>query len=193
MFKILIPILGIIIAVGLFFTYIQPTFSEVRMIQDETAQYAEATEKATELQQRITQLKAQQERISQEDRARLETLLPNVLDEVTLLIDINTLASAHNLILSDIDVGNTEGVDTAVVEQQGATPATADPLREQYVPLDIGFSVAGSYADFRNFLKELERSLVLTEVTQIQFTESEGDLTRFDIVVRFYSLNSPAS
>jgi Tfp pilus assembly protein PilO len=66
-------------------------------------------------------------------------------------------------------------------------------LQGQYATLDITFSVSGTYSDFKMFLADIERSLVLMEVTKITFTKSEGDTMRFVMGVRLYSLNPPVS
>ena len=213
MFKALTPLIGIIIAVGLFFSYVQPTFRDVKTIQDETAEYAQATERASELMQRINGLKAQQGGILPVDLERLEALIPDRIDEVSALIDIDALTVAHHLMLGDIEVGEqgqTESSAGAGVAggQPGATApgamATADAdgfafmqagesLESQYSTLDIGFSVTGTYDDFRMFLSDIERSLVLMEVTGVTFAASEGDAIPFTMKVRLYSLNAPAS
>lgn len=226
MFKALTPIIGIIVAVGLFFTYVKPTFEEVKKIQDETAEYAKAVEKASELQRRIAELKAQQNSISIANLERLEALLPDRVDEVSVLIDLFALATAHRLTLGDIKVGDSDSsgasgktagqraptagpvavapapMPTALATPMGGPGAVAGmPLQmdpgiapdSQYATLDIGFSVTGTYDDFRSFLADLERSLVLMEVTTIDFEESEGDATEFSVTVRLYSLTPPTS
>lgn len=215
MFKALTPIISIIVAVGLFFTYIRPTFQDVKAIQDETAEYAQAVEKASELKRRIAELKAQQSAIPLADLERLEALLPDRVDEVAALIDVDALAARHNLILGDIKVVDQKGTDSKgsqatqpgpITPAPGAMPGLAGAsgaatpqdaeggaIRGQYATLDIGFSVTGAYNDFRLFLEEIEQSLVLMEVTKITFTESEGDAMVFTVGIRLYSLNSLGS
>ena len=204
MFKALTPLIGIAIAIGLFFVYIRPTFQEIKSIQDETAEYAQATEKAAELQGRISEPKNKQTAIPLTNIERLEALVPNHIDEVAVLIDLNTLAVAHRLTLADIKVA-----------QQSATTAGSQQTQEQGIPdvpvaasagqdtvgkattgdyhtLDMSFSVSGTYTDFRMFLQDIERSLVLMDVTKISFLRTEGGSTlSFKVGVRLYAINSP--
>ena len=229
MFKPLTPIIGIIVAVGLFFTYVRPTFEEVRDIQDETTEYAQAVDKASELQRRIDELKAQQSSISLSSLERLEALLPDRIDEVSTLIDLSMLAKNHRLTFGDINIGGEDkssqkkttkntGTQTTMSGGSASAPASVGPsaaampgvpttgsvfmgtadmpvesLESQYSTLTIGFSVTGTYDDFRAFLADVERSLVLMEVTDISFSASEGDTIPFSVTVRLYSLNSPTS
>lgn len=213
MSKTLTPLIGTIVAVGLFFSYIQPTFEDIRGIQDEAAQYAQAVEKASELQQRINELKQRQSSISLADLERLEALLPGRVDEVAVLIDLDAIASSHNLTLGDVEVGDREKNEADGQNAQNQPSIVAAPnqmigssddeaptglepsetVTSQYATLDISFSVVGTYNDFRMFLRDIERSLVLMEVTKITFTESEGDAVPFAVTVRLYSLNPPTS
>ncbi len=199
MFKALTPIIGIIIAVGLFFTYIQPTFTEVKAIQDETAQYAEAITKATELQGRINKLKQEQQSISPANLERLEAMLPNRVDEVAVLGDMDALAASHHLVLADIKVGTQKKDEGAQqpgsapgVPANGDTPTAEVPIQGQYITLDIDFSVKGSYDDFRAFLQDVERSLVFMEIHKISFTQSssnsESNSGSFTMSIRLFSL-----
>lgn len=219
MFKALTPIIGIVIAVGLFFTYVRPSFEDVKGIQDETAEYAQAVEKASELQQRISELKQRQSSISLANLERLEALLPDRVDEVAILLDVDALATLHHLTFGDIKVEEKESAETEPPDAPSElvtadmpspeenlfgdeTALGTDPngvLRSQYSTLDISFSVAGAYSDFRLFLQDIERSLVLMEVTRIVFITSEGNdaaennAPSFTVRVRLYSLNPPTS
>jgi hypothetical protein len=218
MFKALTPIVGIIVAVGLFFTYIQPTFKDVKGIQDETGEYAQAIEQASALQKRIRELTDQKTSIPIANLERLQALLPDRVNEVSALIDLDALATLHHLKLGDIAVGgnqDTKKTGANTQKQPTAAPSVGMPggaaapdtmmgaltnggfgavdkntlIRDQYTGLDIGFSVSGSYNDFRMFLADIERSLVLMEVTKITFGKSEGDTTPFMMGIRLYSLN----
>ncbi len=216
MFKALTPLIGIIIAIGLFVTYVRPTFADIRGVQDETAQYEQAIEKASELQSRINELKQKQSSISLAHLERLEALLPNRIDEVSVLIDLDMLARNHGLVFGDIAVGDqlkNEGTSSKTPDPTDPSSSVAVPgtptapgdstvmpgiapessLSSQYTTLEVTFSVTGSYDDFRAFLKDIEYSLVLMEVVEIKFAESEGDAVPFSMTVRLYSLNAPSS
>lgn len=196
MFKVLAPIIGIIISVGLFFTYVQPTLDEVKAIQVEAAEYDEALTRASELRQRIAELNQRQSAISLAELERLEAFLPDRIDEVSVLIDIDALASARGLALSDIEVSDppVEVQDQAIDPFDpsfGMDALGEGDIRSQYDVLDVGFSVTGTYEGFREFLTDLERSLVLMEVVEIAFTTTEEPLTVFNMKVRLYSLKQP--
>jgi len=205
MFRALIPIVGILIAVGLFFTYVQPTYREVQAVRAETAQYAEAITHALELQRRVSELKTRQNSISLADLERLEALLPDEIDEVAFLVDLNALVGKHTLGLGDILVVDSEDVEStnaprsrrgSTEEEEVLQPAEGGvdtAARGKYRTLDVHFAVVGTYQDFRTFLSDLERSLVLMDVTDISFGQDDAAETTYSVSVRLYSLNAPTS
>lgn len=190
MIKTLTPIIAIVIAIALFFVYVQPTFTSVRVIEDETHQYEEAIASAERLQARVSELSQAQNTIPVSDLQRLEAMVPNSLDEVLLLIDLSALAQEHNLFLGEIqvDAEGAEGEDP-FAEAQPA-PQNGAVEGEAYESMDLGFSVVGTYEDFRAFVRAVEESLVLMEVVEISFSQSDGDLLTFDMVIRTYALNN---
>lgn len=193
MFHLFLPIAGIVIALALFFVYVQPTFQEVKLIEAETAQYREAVGHAAELERRINELKSRQSSIALSDLERLEAFLPDRVDDVALLMDLSALASEHGLTFGNLNEAQ-DGADLPAEdpEEFGAFDDEASAAKP-YTPHDVTFAVSGSYAGFRSFLADLERSLMLAEVMSITFTESEGDALSFNMRVRFYSLKQPGT
>lgn len=194
MFKALIPIIAVIGAVGLFFTYVQPTFSDIRVAQVEVEQYSEAVGQAEQLRTRIDELKMRMDSLTSEDLERLEALVPDVVDEVSLFVDIDALAQAHGIVLQNIKVGKFElSVDEeheeALAFLAGSDPHALSSQDNSYESLDIGFQISGTYESFRAFLSDLERSLSLMDVMKVHFTVLEGDITEFELVIRVYSLS----
>jgi len=195
MFQFLFPAAGVIIAVGLFFAYVQPTFNEAKLIEAEAAQYEEAVLRASELQQRVNELKSRQSNIPVADLERLEAFLPTSFDEVTTLLDLSVLADQHNLTFSNSESDRSgasvpvEDPDESALDGSGEL-SSQQRIRSQYEANDVVFSVSGSYEDFKSFLADIERSLRFSEVMSIGFEEPEGDLLSFALRVRFYSLDS---
>lgn len=195
MFRTLTPIIAILIGIGLLTTYVRPTFEAVGALQDETEDYAQAIDRADALRTRINELVAKQNAFSSVDLERLEAFLPDRVDEVSLMLDLDALATQHRLAFGNISVKNNVSVEE--VTEARAIADDIDPAAPQqeravssgaaYVPMDISFTVTGTYQDFRSYLRELERSLLLMDVVRISFAESDGDLTDYNLTVRAYS------
>ena len=205
MFKTLIPIVGILVAVGIFFTYVEPTFREIQTIQAEADEYAEAAEHAVALQRRIAELKTERDAIRLSDLERLEALVPDRIDEVAFLVDLDALADEHNLSIRDVQVGGDAPVNSrasratrddsddeeeeiALSPEEGGVEAG---VRNQYSTLDIFFSVNGSYESLRALLADCEESLTLLDIIKIEFIRPQEGPDLYSLGVRLYGLNMP--
>lgn len=204
MFKTLIPIVGILVAVGIFFTYVEPTFREIQLIQAETTEYADAAEHAAELQRRVAELKAERDAIPLSDLERLEALVPDRIDEVAFLVDLTALMQGHGLSLRDVQVGGDVPAGSAAAVARGdrededdavALPpeegGVAGAVNNQYSTLDIFFSASGSYEGLRGLLADLEESLTLLDVIRIEFMRPQEGPDVYALGVRLYGLNMP--
>ncbi len=197
MFKALTPIFAIIIAVGLAVTYVSPTFGEIKALEDEAVDYADAIEKAQQLQSLIAQKIDKMNGFNPNDIEDLKTMVPDSVDEVSLVMDLDALARANHMTFSNIVIK--EGVESGAGEAEVLDPAILDPEDPEYVedqvvssatytPTEVSFSVTGTYEDMRSFLSNLEESLVLVDVTELNFsTAEEEDLTSYAMTVRAYA------
>lgn len=151
MYRLLTPVLAVIVAIALFTTFIRPTFEEYKRIDAEIADYDLALTKADELQQRIAELIADKNAISTNDSERLMSLLPDAVDEVDVVLSLDEIADRNRMIIEGISVtdGRAPEVvnDDAPEEEVGANSGFSDPtLDPMYDPtLDPAYdpSLAG--------------------------------------------------
>ncbi len=193
MLKALTPIFALIIAVGLGVTYIKPEFAKITASQAETKRYVDAIEKASQLKDLIDKKVQQINSFNPVDMDRLQTILPENVHEVAVMLDLDALARAHRLSLSDIKVEKS-ALDTTTPPpiapaDPNAPPGTtpAEPEKPAYISRDISFTVTGTYEDFRKFVQGLEQSLVFFDVQTLSFSQSQGDLTAFKLKIRTYA------
>lgn len=198
MFKALTPIFALIIAAGLGFTYIQPQFIAIKAVQSEEKDYTEAIAKASELKALIDEKVRQVDSFNPVDLERLQTMLPDEVNEVSVVLDLDALARAQKMSLSSIEVRDSVGGNAGQVRQVAAPPPIEDPAglpqaaavqTSPFSSREISFTVTGTYEDFRKFVENLEQSLVFFDVVDLKFSESEGDLTAYAMTIRTYSFN----
>ena len=96
MVKLLIPIISIIVALALYFFFIQDTLERVAELKIESAQFDETLKSAQELENTIERLTRESENIQTSDLDKLEILLPDHIDSVRFIYDLNTIAEIHN-------------------------------------------------------------------------------------------------
>lgn len=179
--KGLIPILFIVVAGGLFMGYINPTYGTIKELRAEEAQFNQALDRSKELQQVRDELLSRYNTFSPTDLARLEKLLPDNVDNVRLILDLDSLASRHGMRLRNVAIGGGSQETRAAQGQVGT--GTGD-----YESLVLSFSVAGDYDTFRAFLDDLQRSLRLVDVIGITFSSTPSGTYDYAISMKTYWL-----
>ena len=86
MTKLTTPVLLIILSIGLFFMYVDPTYNNVQEIIQEQERFDEALDKSKELQMIRDELLAKYNTFSTSDLNRLSKLLPDNVDNVRLVL-----------------------------------------------------------------------------------------------------------
>lgn len=178
------------IAGGVFFMYTKPTYDAVQGVKAEVAQFDAALDKARELQELKRQLLARFNTFSTEQLNRLSHLLPDHVDNVRLVLDLDSIASRYGMAIQNVvidrpDAGKTETVIGALTNQGNL-----------YESLTMQFSLRGTYGSFTMFLRDLESSLRLVDMVALtiqQEAPEEGvaraePVYRFNMTVRTYWL-----
>lgn len=183
MIRTLTPVLSIIIGLLLFFIFARPMFAEITAIKAETAQYDRAVEQATTLNSKLAALMNQKNSFSEIERNKLDAFIPRDINEVKLLADLKELTRTHNMLIGNITVTEADGQVAGALDV--STPAISyDSLASS----EITFSLIGTYDQFKSILRDIERSLVLMEITGINFSANAGSLMQFEVTVRTYAL-----
>ncbi len=191
----LTSILFLLAAAGLFFGYINPAYGgttgaadtskkSVVLLRALRSQYDDALQKAREVEEARTGLLQAYNAIPAADLKRLETLLPDYLDSVRFIIDINTLASGYKMTLKNVSV---EDTGLAKTKQNGSASAIG-PLPKTFQSIGITFTVSGSYDNFRSFLRDLEQSIRLADARKVSFSARPDGSYDFSVTIDTYRL-----
>ncbi len=185
----LFPIILILASVGVFWGYVNPAYSadtgsvdnagrSVKELQSVVADYTDALSKTAEIERIRTGLLSKFNAIQPANLEKIAKLLPDHIDSVRLIIDINNIAAKHGMSLSKINLTGPSGQQPAsgapVVPTVSSGPQNAGfgPDISQYDSVKLGFVVSGTYDNFIPFLKELEQSLRVVEVVSLAFSGS---------------------
>ena len=189
MIRTITPIFSIIIALVIFFFYAKPEFAVIKATQGETEQYTEAAATAAALNSELNALVDKKRSFSAGDLERLDALVPADINEVRILADLNEIARTHNMLFGNIDVKNSD-TENAASGQTGTIEGDSGQrvVYTDFLTSDITFSLIGTYEQFKSFLADVEKSLVLLEMLNIGFTEGEGNLQQYTMTVRTFSL-----
>lgn len=162
--KSLLPLIIILICVGMYFFYISPTLGDIGALSAKKAEFMSVLQKSKELKNQRDAVLTAYNNISEDGVSRLNKVIPNKFDTVTMASDISGLASRYSLTVSDIKVNEPSS------EVRGAVINTAK--NQLYKTIVVNFVVHGSYDSFAKFLKDLESSLHLMDVKSLGIKEA---------------------
>lgn len=206
MIQRLFPIVLILVAIGLFFTYTHPTWSgPIAESKGIITSYDSALAAAKEFQRKEAQLAEDRAALPTEGLQRLEALLPDNVNNIQLILDLDALAARAGVQLSDFSI--TESNSASDTQQGagnlnagGAGSGASDPVMggtggglqlESTSPVDsleITVTAVGSYSAFRSFLESAEKSLRLLDVVGLSVSSEETGAYTYDITFRIYWL-----
>lgn len=153
----------LIISFAIFFTYTQPTIGEIKTVQDETFAYTDAVSKASEFNTKLSQLMNQMNSFRSSDIEALEVYLPDSVDSLTVMSDIETIARQNNvqiLAMAEAEVEDASG------NVQFEDEVIAGPKVSTH---DFNVTFSGTYEDVKRMLRNFEQNKYLLEVVSFQF------------------------
>jgi hypothetical protein len=183
MMRTLTPFLSALIGILLFIFFTQPKYAEVSGLQTQIAEYNNATDKYKDFSALLDQKLSVKTTRPAVESERLDRLIPDTIDDTRLLVDLEALAKSHKLLFGNV---TTNGGQI----QLGKKPAEAstDTKNQELATVDISFALIGTYDEFKDFLKDLETSLNIFEVTKISYSAVDGPFQQFTVAVRSYAL-----
>ena len=188
----LFPILAVLITIGLFVFYIDPTYNgQIAQAKSQIANYDSALTAASQFNQKESQLIAEQNQIPATSIQRVAAYLPDGVDNVQLILDLDSLAARSGLTLSNFAVSNnssdsntTTGAPTPAAGTKVPTLSGASASNS----LDLSVSATGTYSAFRTFLAAAEQSLRPLDVTSLTINDSATGVYTYQVTFRIYWL-----
>lgn len=182
----IVPLFALLIAAGAFFAYVEPAWSgSIAATKAAIASDDQALAAASQYAAEQNQLAAARNAIDPASLARLSILLPDSVDNVRIILDLNTLAKQSGLSLSNIDVTSNVVASTQNKGAPGALPASGtSPMGS----IDLSLSATGTYAALQNFLAGVEKSERLLDVRDLVAKGSDTGVYRYQMTLRLYWL-----
>ncbi len=202
--RFLLPLALIAVGIGGFFLITSPIYDDITALQAEAQVYNQALENSANLQKERDRLTTKWNSFAVEDITKLEKMLPNSVDNIQLILEIQEEAAKRGIIVKNVQFEPEQFVDqgandaatspnntatpannTASGQAAAAnnTPATSNRTgrtakvddNKDYEAFELEFSVEGSYSDFVAFMQLMERSLRLIDINTISFTPGTSE------------------
>ena len=172
----------VIVSVAIVFTYIKPEFAVIGAIQDDILLYEQKSAEVLSVNSHLTELTDQVESVSEVDKKRLETYLPETVDSLTV---------SRDLLLATIQAGvlyKNVTFEEKVTNKKRTTEETAD--ENTPTPHTFTLTVDGTYSQVKELFHLLEQNNYPLEVQSADIIKSDGGFLAASITLTTYSFNN---
>ena len=153
MFRLIIPLILIALALALVFGFIRPQYAQIEFINSEIVRLEEALDTKDQAEAKIKTLTKDIKRVSDDDKDKIAQLLPfeKDIDIIVIINDINNIAMKHGMIL------------------QGVRHERKVVKDEDHGSYNFIFDVRTKYEEMRAFISDLEKSETIFNISKIFF------------------------
>ena len=174
MLRLITPIILIALSIGGFVLFVSPMYKETNVLKEHVSSYNQALDNSKALENERDKLTKKYSAIDPVNLDKLQKLLPDNVDNIRLILEIEKIASPYGMILKDVKYETESKADKAAPNTTGGVGTVAGGTQikqnsKEYGTWDLGFSIEGKYNDFINFTKDLESNLRIVDIASIQF------------------------
>ena len=181
----LLPLLALVLAIVIFFVYTKSVYDgAIAEHRAAIASNEKALAAAADFKNRTAELEDARSKIDSLSLAKLERMVPDSVNNVRTILDIDALARGSGITLQSIDVSK----KTEESADGGGAIDTSTLGSEKVGSVMLSLKGFGTYAAFKQFLASIEGSERLLDVTRIDVTTSESGVYSYAIDMRLYWL-----
>lgn len=148
----------------MYFYYIKPELVVISQKKAEYTKYKDVVDQVKDIKTLKDDLTNKYQSISVEDISKLDQIIPQKFDPVLFANDLNELSIKNSLKLDQLRISYQRSEEKVNQDAQ-----VGDKV---YKEITASFNLKGDYAKFLGFLKELETSLRLIDVTSLSIKSS---------------------
>jgi len=166
------------LAVAIVTLFVQPTFNEIGDLQTEIQGYSVERERVNETNMSLAARVSDLEAIAVNDRSRVVTYLPTLLDEVAVLRDLEIIAQ-------------NAGVGYTSIEYNGLLVDRSDEARLAQVTNllqrhEFTVTIDGNYNSLKDFFSLLEQNAYPLQISALEISPLDGGFLTADATIVTY-------
>lgn len=181
MIRFFLPALLLVGAFGVFYFVADPLYQDIKALAFEKKSYDDALDNSKKLQSLRDQLVNRYNAFSPTDLERLERMLPNNVDNVKLVLELDQMAGKYGMAVKNVRFN-----------QSSDSKKSEDLIGKDdrpYGTLSLDFAVDAPYPNLTAFLADLERSLRVVDVQEVSFSApSDRNIYQFNLKIQTYWL-----
>jgi len=170
----------IILTLSVGYAFIYPTAGELNALINEKQKQADYLAMVSKIEIKKGELLTEFNNIDVDDRKYIDTILPNSLDFVRLISQIDAVGSRYGL-----SIDKTSFKETSA--STGDSISEAGP-EKPYQSAIISFSFNASYNQFNSFMDDLGKSLRILDIKSMKLSTAETGVYSYDVEFEVYWL-----
>lgn len=146
--------------------FLNPNYAQIKLLTNKITSYNTALTNSKSLENERDKLATKYNSIDTENLKKLSVMLPDNVDNIRLILEIEKIAAPYGMVLKDVKY-------SAVVEPVVTTKvklAKTAVVKKDYGDWDLEFSTSGTYTNFIKLLKDLEHNLRIVDIASIDFS-----------------------
>lgn len=167
-----------ILALGMMFFYINPTFTHIGVLQDSIVRYQEEKGKVDNVNATLAGLKQKINNIPLEDQKSLLTYLPEDIDQMSVSRDILTMSEDSSVFLKSIRY------------DKSAPVTDVDSKEENLLKHTFALSLVGDYENVKSLLEKFEINNYPLEIKELTISTDETGSIVADVILNTYSYSN---
>lgn len=148
--------------------FLNPTYTEIKSLQTKIESYNTALSNSKSLENQRDKLASKYNSIDTQNLDKLTTLLPDSVDNIRLILEIEKIATPYGMALKDVKYNPIVADPTVNSANKKLLKNTA--TKKDYGSWDLEFSTSGTYDDFISFSKDLEKNLRIVDISSVDFS-----------------------
>lgn len=199
MLRYLTSFLFIGLSVAVFILFTDVLYKDIQKLRIEQSTYSEAFANSKDLEKERDRLITDSNAISNENKERLKKMLPDNVDNIRLILEIEKLATPYGMVLKDVEYSVVPAdKENAADSVTNTASGKGKNGKENYGSWDLGFSISGTYSNFINFMRNLESNLRIVDISSIKFSatpigkdsNSSSENYKYDFTIKTYWLKN---
>lgn len=200
MFRIITPVILITVSIVGFLMFTNPLYQNISLLREQSGSYDEALNNSKALENERDKLTQKYNSIDPDNLTKLKKMLPDNVDNIRLILEIEKVAAPYSMVLRDVKYDTLQKQDRAGSSAGIVNTDEDQSMRKDYGAWSLEFSTTGTYNNFINFVRDLEKNLRIVDISSITFSSVSGmesnslpslsELYKFSFKIKTYWLKN---
>ncbi len=185
----------LVLAGALYFTYTKGIWMEAQDVKTVNDQYVSAISNAERLITLRKKANDDYNSITADDREKLDKMIPDTVDNIRLIIDLNNVGVQNGLSLKNITASakSSSGSASGAASQSSSSGFGKKDTSGINIPnidtVGVSFSVSATYQQFINLMQALEANMRIMDLTHLSVTANDTGTYDFSVQLNTYYLH----